>query len=95
MDRYRLGSFLRSRPATVKLPFLQAFRTPEVGWDLLVNKNVCVEQVLPAAMVRVLTGEEMDHYREPFKDPSSGKPVWRWPNELPDRGRARRRHAGG
>ena len=61
----------------------QAFRTPEVGWDLLVNKNVFVEQILPGAAVRKLTEEEMDHYREPFLDPSSRKPVWRWPNELP------------
>ncbi len=64
----------------------QAFRTPEVGWDLLVNKNAFVEQVLPGAMVRALTGEEMDRYREPFKDPSSRKPLWRWPNELPIEG---------
>ncbi len=42
----------------------QAFRSPEVGWDLLVNKNAFVEQVLPGAMVRALTGEEMDRYRE-------------------------------
>lgn len=47
------------------------------------DKNVFVEQVLPWAMVRALTGAEMDRYREPFKDPSSRKPVWRRPNELP------------
>jgi haloalkane dehalogenase len=28
----------------------------------------------------------MNHYREPFKEPSSRKPVWRWPNELPIEG---------
>ena len=72
-------------PADFRETF-QAFRTPEVGWDLLVNNNVFVEQVLPGATVRALTGEEMDHYREPFKDPSSRKPVWRWPNEIPIEG---------
>ncbi len=61
----------------------QAFRTPEVGWDMLVNQNMFVEQVLPGAMVRKLSDEEMDRYREPFKEPSSRKPLWRWPNELP------------
>ncbi|MEE9154599.1 MAG: haloalkane dehalogenase, partial [candidate division NC10 bacterium] len=26
-------------------------------------------------------------YREPFKEPSSRKPVWRWPNEIPIEGK--------
>ena len=64
----------------------KAFRTPEVGWDMIVNKNMFVEQVLPGAIVRKLTEKEMNHYREPFKDPSSRKPVWRWPNEIPIEG---------
>lgn len=61
----------------------QGFRTPEVGWDLAVNKNYFVERVLPASVVRKLTDEEMAAYREPFRDPASRKPVWRWPNEIP------------
>ena len=64
-------------------PLFQAFRTPEVGWDLIVNKNVFVEQVLPGAIQRKLTDDEMQAYREPFVEPSSRKPVWRWPNEIP------------
>ncbi len=62
---------------------LKAFRTPDVGWDLIVNKNVFIEQVLPSATIRKLSDEEMEHYRGPFKDPASRKPVWRWPNEIP------------
>ncbi len=73
-------------PADFKKVF-QAFRTPEIGWDMIVNKNMFVEQILPAAVVRKLTGEEMTHYREPFKEPSSRKPVWRWPNEIPIEGK--------
>lgn len=69
-------------PHTVR-PLFQSFRTPEVGWDLVVNKNVFVEQVLPGAIQRKLTDEEMNHYREPFIDPPTRKPVWRWPNEIP------------
>jgi haloalkane dehalogenase len=64
----------------------QAFRTPEVGWDLIVNQNLFVEQVLPGAIVRTLTEEEMNHYREPFTGPQYRKPLWRWPNELPIEG---------
>ena len=69
-------------PHTVR-PLFQAFRTPKVGWDLIVNKNVFVEQVLPGAIQRKLTDDEMQAYREPFIEPSSRKPVWRWPNEIP------------
>ncbi len=61
----------------------QAFRTPEVGWDLIANQNVFVEKVLPGSMMRKLTEEEMNRYREPYPDPPSRKPVWRWPNEIP------------
>jgi haloalkane dehalogenase len=64
----------------------QAFRTPEVGWDLIVNKNMFIEQVLPGAIIRKLTEEEMNHHREPFKDPQSRKPLWRWPNGIPVEG---------
>ncbi len=64
----------------------RAFRTPDVGWDMLVNQNFFVEQVLPMSVVRKLSDEEMDRYREPFKEPSSRKPLWRWPNELPIEG---------
>jgi haloalkane dehalogenase len=69
-------------PRTVRGLF-QQFRTPEIGWDLVVNRNAFVEQVLPGAIMRKLTGEEMTRYREPFIDPAARRPVWRWPNEIP------------
>ena len=65
----------------------RAFRTPDVGWNMLVNQNMFIEQVLPMSVVRKLSDEEMDRYREPFKEPSSRKPLWRWPNELPIEGK--------
>jgi haloalkane dehalogenase len=61
----------------------QAFRTPEVGWEMIVTKNMFVEEILPAGVVRKLTEKEMNHYREPFRDPSSRKPVWGWPSGRP------------
>jgi haloalkane dehalogenase len=64
----------------------KAFRTPEVGWDMIVNNNMFVEQILPGAIVRKLTEAEMNHYREPYQKPGSRKPLWRWPNELPIEG---------
>ena len=64
----------------------QSFRTAGIGWEMIVNKNVFVEGTLPGGVIRKLTEEEMNHYREPFLEPASRKPVWRWPNELPIEG---------
>ena len=69
-------------PRTVRGVF-QQFRTPEVGWDLVVNRNAFVEQVLPGAIMRKLSDGEMARYREPFLEPGARRPVWRWPNEIP------------
>lgn len=69
-------------PPDLKETF-QAFRTPEVGWDMIVNQHMFVEQVLPSLVVRELTDAEMDHYRAPYIDLPSRKPLWRWPNEIP------------
>jgi haloalkane dehalogenase len=69
-------------PAEMRDMF-RAFRSPEVGWDLIVNQNVFIERFLPAAILRKLTEEEMNRYREPFLEPQSRKSIWRWPNEIP------------
>jgi haloalkane dehalogenase len=61
----------------------QGFRDPDVGWEMVVDRNLFVERVLPGSILRQLSDEEMDRYREPFTDPASRKPVWRWPNEIP------------
>ncbi len=61
----------------------QGFRTPEVGENMLINQNMFVEAVLPMSILRKLTDEEMNRYREPYVDPPSRKPIWRWPSEVP------------
>lgn len=65
---------------------LRAWRTPVVGWDLIVNRNVFLNEVLPGAIVRRLTDEETRHYQRPFEDPRSRKVLWRWPREIPIEG---------
>ena len=70
----------------------KSFRTKDVGEDLLINRNMFVENVLPASVVRTLTDEEMDHYREPYKEEAARKPVWRWPNEIPIEGQPKDVH---
>ncbi len=64
----------------------KSFRTKDVGEDMLISKNMFVEAVLPGSVVRKLTDEEMDRYREPYKEEAARKPVWRWPNEIPIEG---------
>lgn len=61
----------------------KAFRTPGVGEKLIFEKNVFVEKVLPASILRPLSPEEMDAYRAPFREPASRRPMWRWPNQIP------------
>jgi haloalkane dehalogenase len=73
---------LEALPAEVRDLF-GAFRTADVGWDLIARQNVFIEQILPGSVVRGLTEAEMENYREPFPDEASRKPVWRWPNEIP------------
>jgi haloalkane dehalogenase len=62
----------------------EAFRTPDVGWDMIVNQNFFVEEMLgKLGSVRRLSEDEMEYYRKPFRKPEYRKPVWRWPNEIP------------
>jgi haloalkane dehalogenase len=69
-------------PAEMREMF-QAFRSPEVGWNLIVNQNVFIERFLPGAIRRKLSEEEMTRYREPFLELESRRPIWRWTNEIP------------
>lgn len=64
----------------------QAFRTDGVGQQMIMEKNMFVEQVLPGAVVRGLTDDEMAVYRAPYPTVESRKPLWRWPNEIPIEG---------
>lgn len=61
----------------------QKFRTPGIGEKMILEDNVFVEGVLPAATARKLTDEEMEVYRAAFSTPESRRPTWRFPNELP------------
>jgi haloalkane dehalogenase len=61
----------------------QGFRTPGTGEQLVLDQNLFVEAVLPASMRHELTPEEMDAYREPFRERSHRLPTLTWPRELP------------
>jgi haloalkane dehalogenase len=72
-------------PGDFKMGF-KLFRTPGVGWLMIAGMNVFIEQILPKAIVRQLSKEEMEFYRRPFKSVKSRKPLWRMPNEVPIEG---------
>lgn len=59
------------------------FRDPVKGRELLIERNAFIEKMLPGMVMRRLGEAEMEAYRQPFSDPSTREPVYRWPNELP------------
>jgi haloalkane dehalogenase len=51
---------------------------------MVLHKNVFVERILPASVLRGLTPEEMERYREPYREPGeSRRPTLTWPREIP------------
>lgn len=60
----------------------QGFRSP-AGEDMVINKHLFVEAVLPASIQRQLTQEEHDEYRRPFTNPADRRPTLTWPREIP------------
>jgi haloalkane dehalogenase len=61
----------------------QAMRSP-AGEEMVLIKNVFVERILPASVLRGLTPQEMERYREPFREPGeSRRPTLTWPREIP------------
>ncbi len=64
----------------------QGFRS-EAGEEMVLEKNVFVERVLPGSILRNLTNEEMAVYRRPFLDPGEGRrPTLTWPRQIPIEG---------
>ncbi|MBT8441733.1 MAG: haloalkane dehalogenase, partial [Gammaproteobacteria bacterium] len=64
-------------------PIFEALRSP-AGENLILEKNVFIERILPASVQRDLTDEEMDAYRAPFAEPGEQRrPLLSWPRALP------------
>jgi len=64
-------------------PVLKALRS-KAGDDMVLRDNFFVEQVLPKAILRTLSVEEMAEYRRPFAEPGEGRrPTLTWPREIP------------
>lgn len=64
----------------------QAMRSP-AGEELVLQKNVFVERILPASVLRGLTDAEMQVYRAPFAEAGEGRrPTLTWPRQIPIEG---------
>ena len=72
-------------PPPVRQVF-QAFRSP-AGEKMVLEQNVFVEQILPGAVLRKLSVEEMAVYRRPYLEPGeTRRPTLTWPREIPIHG---------
>ncbi|HSN82680.1 MAG TPA: haloalkane dehalogenase [Polyangiales bacterium] len=61
----------------------QAMRSP-AGEEIILQKNVFIERILPASVLRPLSDEEMARYRAPFVEPGeSRRPTLTWPRQIP------------
>lgn len=62
---------------------IRTLRSPE-GEKLVLEQNADVEKVLPGAVLRSLTAEEMEVYRRPYLEPGeSRRPTLAWLREIP------------
>lgn len=61
----------------------QAFRSP-AGEELILDKNIFVERVLPGSILRDLLPEEQGEYLRPFRNAGEDRrPTLTWPREIP------------
>ena len=64
----------------------QSFRS-DGGEDMILQKNIFVERVLPGSVIRKLSDEEMAEYRRPFLNPGEDRrPTLTWPRQIPVEG---------
>ncbi len=80
-------SYLRPMHADdISLPFqeqISILEQQEHVYDIIMNGSKFIDQVLPQAMMRPLSDKELSHYREPFLDKGTGKPLKQYLHELP------------
>jgi haloalkane dehalogenase len=67
-------------------PALEALRS-DAGEAMVLQNNYFIEEILPNAILRRLSAEEMAEYRRPFAEPGEGRrPTLTWPRQIPIEG---------
>ena len=60
----------------------QGFRS-EKGEDMILQRNMLIEKVLPSSVMRTLTDQEMAHYRAGFEETDDRQVTLNWPRQIP------------
>ena len=61
----------------------QSMRSPD-GEEIVLERNVFVERILPASVIRGLGEPGMEVYRRPYLEPGeSRRPTLTWPRQIP------------
>ena len=69
-------------PAAARRMF-EGFRSP-AGEEMVLEKNLFIEAMLPGSILRKLSDAEMDEYRRPYAEPGeSRRPTLTWPRQIP------------
>lgn len=63
----------------------QGMRSP-AGEEMVLEKNVFVDRILPASIIRDLDAAEMEEYRRPYPTPEDRLPTLTWPRQIPIEG---------
>ena len=63
-------------------PVFQGFRSDK-GEQMILDRNLFVERVLPGSVLRKLSDAEMAEYRKPFVQREDRWPTLTWPREIP------------
>ena len=63
-------------------PIFQGFRS-EKGEEMILDRNMFIERVLPGSIQRKLTEAEMTEYRRPFLRREDRWPTLTWPRQIP------------
>jgi len=64
------------------VPIFQGFRS-EKGEELILDRNLFIEKVLPGSVIRKLSDIEMTEYRRPFLKREDRWPTLTWPRQIP------------
>lgn len=90
-DRVRAIAYLEAlvRPVTwdewpeASRGLFQAMRG-EAGEQLVLERNIFVERILPASVLEPLSDEVLEEYRRPYREPGeSRRPTLSWPRQIP------------
>ncbi|WP_431681935.1 haloalkane dehalogenase [Kitasatospora sp. KL5] len=69
-------------PAAARARF-EAFRTPGVGEELVLDRNVFIEGSFGQTVLTGLAEEDLDVYRSPYPTRESRRPLLEWPRAMP------------